>query len=331
MPEKMLKVGVIGCGAMGQNHARVLSELGALGGVCDVSKEAAETVGRRFGVPSFTDHTELLGQGLDAVVVATPTLTHHALALDAISAGKHILIEKPICATEAEALEVIRAAQGAGLTLAVGHIERHNPVVDFLKRAVEARQLGDVISMAARRVSPSAPRIADVGVVLDLATHDVDVMRYLSGSEVESVYALGGRSGRTRHEDHANILLYFRSGVTGFVEVNWLTPTKVRRLSLTCSGGVVEADYIGQSVQLSTSVPTEVDLSNLFQIPQEFDIKHIFLKKQEPLKNELRDFLDAIARRRTPLVTGEDGLRALELARAALASMKERRKIELGS
>ncbi len=320
---------MIGCGAMGQNHARVYAEVARLVGVCDVSEEAARAVGERLGVPHYTDHRELLRQELDAVSVATPTLTHHRVALDAISAGKHTLVEKPLCGTVEEAVEVIRAAEERGLTLAVGHIERYNPVVQFLKRAVEARQLGSVLSMAARRVSPGAPRIADVGVVLDLATHDIDVMRYLSGSEVDGVYALGGCSGGGRHEDHASILLHFKSGASGFVEVNWLTPTKVRRLTLTCSGGVVEADYIGQSVQISTSVPTEVDPTNLFQIPQEFDVKHIFLKKREPLRSELLDFLDAIAERRRPLVTGEDGLRALELAQAALTSLREGRKVEL--
>ncbi|MGQ9582471.1 MAG: Gfo/Idh/MocA family oxidoreductase [Thermoplasmatota archaeon] len=325
----MLRVGVIGCGAMGQNHARVYSEVASLVGVCDVSREAARAVGDRLGVPHFTDHRELLRQELDAVSVATPTLTHHRIALDVLSSGRHILVEKPICGTLREAREVIAAAEERGLTLVVGHIERYNPVVQFLKRAVEARQLGRVLSMAARRVSPGAPRIGDVGVVLDLATHDIDVMRYLSGSEVDGVYALGGSSGGTRHEDHASILIHFRSGVSGFVEVNWLTPTKVRRLTLTCSGGVVEADYIGQSVQISTSVATEVDPSNLFQTPQEFDVKHIFLKKREPLRSELLDFLGAIAEGRKPIVTGEDGLRALELAQAALLSLKEGRKVEL--
>ena len=325
----MLRAGVIGCGAMGQNHARVYSELGALACVCDASEKEAEAVGRRFGVPWFRSHRELLRQELDAVSVATPTRTHYRIALDVVAAGKHLLLEKPMCATAEEAREVIEAAGRAGLTLAIGHIERHNPVVQFLKKAVDARQLGEVISMAARRVSPSAPRITDVGVVLDLATHDIDVMRYLSSGEVASVYALGGSSGRTRYEDHANILLHFRNRITGFIEVNWLTPTKVRRLSLVCSGGVVEADYIGQSVELLTSMPAEVDLSNLFQIPQEFDVKRIHLKKQEPLKNEIRDFLDAIVEKRKPLVTGEDGLRVLELAQAALTSMELGKKVEL--
>ena len=326
----MLRTGVIGCGAMGQNHARVYSEIAKLVGVCDINKETASAVGKRLGVPFHTDHRELLKQDLDAVTIATPTFTHHGLALDVISAGKHVLLEKPMCATVAQAREVLSSAEKAGLTLAVGHIERHNPCVQFLKKASMEKRLGEVISMSARRVSPNAPRIADVGVVMDLASHDLDVMRYLAASEVDSVYALGGKSGRTKHEDHASILLHFRNGITGFIEVNWLTPTKVRRLSLTCSKGVVEADYMNQTVQFSTSVPTEVDLSNAFQMPQEYDIKLVSLKKQEPLRNELRDFLDAVIEKRRPLVTGEDGLRALELALAALESMEQGRKVEIG-
>ena len=326
----MLRVGVIGAGAMGQNHARVYSEIAKLAGICDISKESAAAVGKRFGVPHFTDARELLKQDLDAVTIATPTFTHHGLALDAISAGKHVLLEKPMCATLAQAREVIGNAEKAGLVLAVGHIERHNPVVQFLKSAASAKQLGDVISMSARRVSPNAPRIADVGVVMDLASHDLDVMRHLAASEVASVYALGGKTGKTKHEDHANIMLHFKNGITGFIEVNWLTPMKMRRLSLTCSKGVVEADYMNQTVQVSTSLPMEVDNSNLFQVPHEYDIRQISLKKQEPLKNELRDFLDSILEKRAPLVTGEDGLRALELAQAALASMEQGKTVELG-
>jgi UDP-N-acetylglucosamine 3-dehydrogenase len=325
----MLRVGIIGTGTMGQNHVRVCSEISKVVGVCDISPEAAINIGKRFNVPHYTDARELLKQDLDAVIISTPTFTHHGLALDAISAGKHVLIEKPICNTIPQAKEVIAAAEKAGLTVAVGYIERHNPVVQSLKTALVNKQLGDVVTMAARRVSPNPPRIRDVGVVLDLASHDIDVIRYLAASEVESVYALGGKSGRTNHEDHANVLLHFKNGINGFLEVNWLTPMRVRKLFLTCSKGFVEADYIDQSVQISSYVPIDFDNSNLFQVPQEYDNRVIHLKKQEPLKMELRDFFDAILEKRKPLVTGMDGLRTLELAQAAVTSLETGKTVEM--
>jgi UDP-N-acetylglucosamine 3-dehydrogenase len=325
-----LKAGVIGVGSMGKNHARVYSEMGVLNGIADSMEAVAKPLAEKFGVDYYADYSEMLKTDIDAVTVATPTNTHFKLAMDAIKAGKHVLVEKPICFSIEEAEGIVKAAEKEGVVLAVGQIERHNPVVKFARDSIEAGKFGDIVSIVARRVSTMPGRIRDVGVLMDLGIHDIDVIRYLANSKVRSVYALGGKRQNDKFEDHANVLLDFENGIQGFVEVNWLTPMKVRRISLTCAKNFVELDYMTQSASISSSqVSGTFDSSDLYRLPIEFDIRHVSLKKQEPLRNEQEDFLDAIRGKKTPLVSGADGTETLRVCQAALSSIKEGKKIML--
>lgn len=326
----MFDVGVIGIGSMGRNHARVYSELenANLVGVADLDVKSAKQIAKRFNTNWYKDYKELLKK-VDAITIATPTSTHYRIAQDAINQGKHVLIEKPISNSIKETQKLIDSVKQQGTILSVGHIERHNPVVLHTKRLLRNKSVGSPVTISGRRVSSYPARIRDVGVIHDLGIHDIDVMRFLANDEVESVYALAGGGSKTLHEEHANILLRFKKGVNGFIEVNWLTPMKVRKLSLTCSTHFVELDYMAQSLRISSSEFLEVDDVNLYQLPLEYHIRNISLKKQEPLKNELINFLEAIKKNRKPLVTGEDGLRALEIAEAAVESYKSNKKIDL--
>ena len=325
-----IKAGVIGTGSMGRNHVRVYSEMGVLHGIADSVESVARPLAEKFGVNYYPDYRDLLKSDIDAVTVATPTNTHFKLAMDAVKAGKHVLVEKPICFSIEEAEELVKAADKEGLVLAVGQIERHNPVVKFARESIEAGKFGDIVSIVARRVSSMPGRIRDVGVLMDLGIHDIDVTRYLANSSVRSVYALGGKRQNDLFEDHANVLLDFENGIQGFVEVNWLTPMKVRRISLTCAKNFVELDYMTQSASISSSQVSEnYDSSDLFRLPIEFDIRHVSLKKQEPLRNEQEDFLDSIKGNRTPLVSGADGTETLRVCQAAISSIKEGKKIML--
>ena len=202
-----VKVGVIGVGSMGQNHARVLSELGDLGGVADPDTKAGGAVGNRFTVSYFPDYKALLKEKIEAVSICVPTSLHFKVAMDAIAAGKHLLVEKPMCESVRDAERLVKAARGAGVVLAVGHIERHNPVVESARRHLAAGTWGDLITAGARRVSNFPDRIRDVGVIMDLAIHDIDVLRYLIGKPDKSLRALlpqkpkkaaPGRPARTR-------------------------------------------------------------------------------------------------------------------------------------
>ncbi len=337
----MLNVGVIGVGSMGQNHARVYSKIANLVGIADSDSTMAEKIGERYNTKTFDDFNELLELDiLDAVSIATPTNTHYKIGLAAINAGKNVLIEKPFTSTIDEGKELIRIAKEQNVTLAVGQIERHNPVVRLTRHMLANNKFGDLISIASRRVSSFPARIKDVGVILDLGIHDIDVMRYLVGLDVTSVYTLAGltrTSNEGEFEDHANILLEFKdkngdtndTNSSGFIEVNWLTPMKVRKVSLTCSKNFVEFDYITQSLEVSSSTIIDYDISNLYQLPQKYEIRKISIKPEEPLKNELMDFLSAITTSNDPLVTGEEGLKTLRIAHAAVESYKKKEKIIL--
>lgn len=315
-----MRVGVIGVGAMGQAHVRVLSELADLIGVADPDHKVGMAVANRFSTSYFPDHRALLREGLDAVSVCVPTHLHFAIASDAVSAGVNVLVEKPMCETVRDARRLTEAARKAGVTLAVGHIERHNPVVDHVKRSLDASEYGDLITVSARRVSSFPDRVRDIGVLHDLGTHEFSVLQYLVGAPVKSVFAVGGQEKHAAFEDHATVLLQYENGVTGVVEVNWLTPMKVRRLALTCSKNFVELDYQAQSVTISSAALLPYDPANLYQAPFEYDVRQVLLKKEEPLRRELVDFLDAIKQKRPPKVTGDEAMETLAVVDAAVRS-----------
>jgi len=307
----MLKIGVIGLGSMGKNHARVCSEIENvdLVGVADVDKETVKNIAKKFDTKAFFDYKELLPK-IDAAIVSTPTVTHYNIAMDLLNVGKHVLVEKPICNNVEKAKQLVNKAEKEGLVLAVGHIERHNPAVKYVKNSLDDKRYGELVTIASKRVSNLPGRIRDVGVIFDFGVHDIDVMRYLAG-EVESVYARAGRFNKNiDYEDHANIVLNFENGICGIVEVNWLTPMKIRKIFLTCSQSFVEADYISQSVTTSSSSFNQINEMNLYHIPIQYNINEVALEKREPLRNEIEDFINSIERGKKPLATGEDGLMA---------------------
>ena len=321
-----MRVGVIGVGSMGQNHARILADMGMLAGVSDISSEAAKKVADKYSVSSSTDYKELLKEDVDAVVIVTPTTTHKKVAMDAMNAGKHVLLEKPMTGVSSDLVELVKLAENQGVVLAGGFVERHNPVVDFAKKAVQSGEYGELITAASRRVSSLPSRIKDVGVVMDLGIHDLDVIQHVVDQDARSVYALGGRGKGIEFEDHANILIDFDKGATGFAEVNWLTPMKVRKLALTCSKNFIEVDYMEQSAQVCSSSFKPFEPGNLFNVPLEFDLRRIALRKEEPLRRELTDFISAVEKGRQPLVPGESGVKTLKIAEAALRSVRSGNK-----
>jgi UDP-N-acetylglucosamine 3-dehydrogenase len=310
-----IKVGVIGVGAMGSNHARVLSELedSQLVAVCDVSEEKARAIAEKYRCEYYVDAEQFLSNsGVNAVVIATPTVTHKDLALLALEYGKHILIEKPLAATVEEAKAICSKASSKNAVLTVGFIERFNPAVTEAKRLLKSGKIGHPILLEARRLSEWPKRIGDVGVVVDLAIHDIDIARYVFEKDPVEVY---GCVGSLRHsfEDYANILLRYENGETAFIETNWLTPHKVRKLTITGSDGLISLDYISQEIEIENN-------SELVR-PR--------LANQEPLKLELSHFLSCVKSADQPLVTGEDGVKALKIAELALESSKVHRIMKL--
>lgn len=329
----MTHLAVIGAGAMGRNHVRVLRDiLGEdLVAICDSDRGAADAVARLYGMRAYASHAELFARERpEAVVVAVPTTAHHAVVSEALAAGCHVLVEKPIAATVKEAEDLARRAVTSGLVLAVGHVERYNPAVVELRRCLP--ELGRVIQLCARRLGPFPRRVRDVGVVIDLATHDIDLMRMLTNSEPRRVYAETKREVHTSREDLLAAMLRFGDDSIGLLEINWLTPTKVRDLTVTGERGMFRVDYLTQDLYFFENAElTDAawgPLGVLRGVSEGRMIRYSF-PKFEPLRAELQAFVDAVRGQSAPLVSAQDGIAALRLAIALVQSAEQRRPIEL--
>jgi UDP-N-acetylglucosamine 3-dehydrogenase len=311
-----LRAGVVGLGMMGRNHARVWDESvddAELVAVADpdASAVARATAGRR--ARGFEDAERMLAEEeLDLVSIVAPTSLHLPVTLAALRAGANVLVEKPIAATREEATEMIRAADAAGRMLTVGHIERFNPAIRELRRRLDAGELGRIFQISATRLGPFPARIRDVGVVVDLAPHDVDIMRYLVGAEPVRIYAEAERRIHTEHEDLFTGTIRFANGVLGVLNINWLTPTKQRILTVTGERGMYVADYITQNLDFHAN-PEAATVT-------EGKMTRLEVRREEPLTVELREFARAVRDGGAPPVSPHDGLVALLLARKLVES-----------
>jgi UDP-N-acetylglucosamine 3-dehydrogenase len=310
----MIRVGVIGTGAMGKNHVRIYNEMEdvKLAGISDVDRDRVEAIALQFNTKPFTDYKEMFAEGLDAVSVVVPTKLHTQVVLDALKAGLHVLVEKPIADTLENANMMIEASKKVDRILMVGHIERFNPAVIKLKEIIDSGILGKVVSISTRRVGPYNPRIRDVGVILDIGVHDIDIISYLYGEKINQVYAIAGADIHP-FEDHASVILKMKHKFAGVVETNWLTPHKIRKLTAIGLKGVVYLDYIDQTVEIHDN-----DW-----------IRQAKVEKSEPLRNELEYFIDCAINSKKPSPCGEEGKHALEVAMGAIRSYKEEKIIEV--
>jgi UDP-N-acetylglucosamine 3-dehydrogenase len=328
-----LRISVVGAGLMGRFHARAVSEhpRTELADVVDASPEA-EAVAWERRARWLRDVDELLeGPSLpDAAIVSVPTSDHAPVALRLLQAGVPVLVEKPIASTLEEARALIDAARAAGATLAVGHVERFNPAVRALQERLRGDELGRVFQIHARRLSPFPRRIGDTGVAHDLATHDLDIMCRLAGTPVRISSETDRKAHGTR-EDLLAALLRFDSGAIGLLEVNWLTPTKVRQLTVTGERGMFVVDYLEQHLTLyenaqATERWPELDV---FDGVTEGNVTRYAISREEPIRAQLEAFVDAVRGEAPVAVTGEDGLQVLELALAAIEA--NGRTIELAA
>ncbi|OGR37469.1 MAG: oxidoreductase [Desulfovibrionales bacterium GWA2_65_9] len=298
-----MKVGVIGLGWMGKVHLRNYSEMHGVEimGVVDTDQATLDEVSARFGVATFTNLDDLLAKGLDAVSVCVPTSLHHPVGLKVIASGAALLIEKPLAATSVEGAALVAAAKAKGVPLMVGHIERFNPAVQRVKELVGDDS--DVISIQIERVGPYPPRIQDVGVIRDLGSHDIDLIRFLTGSEFSQVYAVM-TSSTGGHEDNALITAQMESGVLANVNTNWVTPYKSRKIRVACKSKFITADLVTQDVK---------EYSQFSTYDKSYSVREWPMVYREPVKEELTAFLKAV-RDKTPVpISGEDGLEVLKV------------------
>jgi predicted dehydrogenase len=291
-------------------------------GVADPDRKRCDQVARTLGCASFPDADALIREGVDAVTIAAPTHLHHDIAIDCAARGIHLMVEKPIASTVEESRAVVAAARRSGVTLMVGHVERFNPAVQSIKRAIKDQ---DILSIAITRVGPFPPRMSNVGVVIDLAVHDIDLIRWFTESEIVEIQPQTS-SAVAEREDIA--LLQFRtaSGVLAHINTNWLTPFKARTIHIATRDKYVIGDLL--TLQVTECFGFQPDGS--------YSMRHLSVGYAEPLRSELLAFVGAIRSGQPPAVTGEEALASLEIAircldsrsadsRAAQAAMPQRK------
>lgn len=302
-----MKIGVIGCGVMGQHHLNVYHSMpqAQIVGICDIDEELVRHLAKRYKTKPYMNYKDLLERDLDAVDIVVPTTSHYKIAMDSLEAGFHILVEKPIADTVEKGEAIVRKAKQKNKKLMVGHVERFNPAVTRLKEIIKEGLLGEIASISSRRVGPYTPRTYDVGVILDLGTHDIDIISFLYEQRVKDVYAIAGAQIHS-FEDHASLMLRFNNGNAGVVETNWLTPHRVRKLSVVGLDGVASLDFIEQVVTI---------------YDKEW-AREAKVDKKEPLYNEIEHFVSILKSNDNPLVSGEDSIHALAVALAAIESYK---------
>ena len=304
--ERPLRVGVVGVGVMGSNHARVFVGLPGteLVGVADPDRKQAEFVARTLGCAAVANVDQLIERDVDAITIAAPTHLHRDIALTCIAHGVHAMVEKPIASSVEEGQEIIGAARRAGVTLMVGHVERFNPAVEAIKEAIRGE---DILSIGITRVGPFPPRMSNVGVVIDLAVHDIDLIRWFTDSDIVDVQPQLS-SAVAEREDIA--LLQFRtaSGVLAHINTNWLTPFKARNVTVATRGKYVTGDLLTRQVTECFG----------FQPDGSYSMRHLSVGYAEPLRSELVAFVSAIRSGETPAVTGEEAVASLEIATRCL-------------
>lgn len=325
-----LAVAVIGTGQMGARHVATFQriERARLVAVADVSPSARHAA--LGGVPAreYDDWRTLLDReaaSLDAVSIASPSALHAEVATAALEAGLHVLVEKPIATTIADALRLAALSHRVGRKLMVGHIERFNPAVQKLRCLVAEGRLGSVYRVHGTRVGPLPLRNLNAGVALDLATHDLDAMEFVLQQNLVQVFAQGGRFRHDEHEDLLTCLLRFEGGQYGLLDVNWLTPEKARELVLLGEDGMLRASYITQDVWFMESPQSRGAWQELALIRGDGEGSAIrfAVRKMEPIRAELEAFVDCVLHDTHEPVDAYDGARALAAALAVLDSIHE--------
>ncbi len=310
-----MKTAVIGTGNMGKHHVRLLHKISSLVAISDVNEKKGTEFAEKYNCKYYKDYNEMLNkEEIDAISLAVPTNIHKKIALDIINKGINILIEKPIATTIEDAQEIIDAAENNNVKLMVSHVERFNPAVIKLKDLIDKNELGKINTIVARRVGVAGNPLTYEDVMLDLAVHDIDIFNYLIKKQPNNVFSLNGNSGINKKNDYADMLIDY-GDTNAFLQVNWITPIKIRMLNVTGTKGYAELNYITQELKLYKMELIEDyddygEFVTRFGNPEE----RIFnIQKAEPLELELKSFLRCIEKNTTPEVTGEDALNAIKI------------------
>jgi predicted dehydrogenase len=292
-----VRMGVVGVGHLGAIHAKIYSRLDNvdLVGVCDCNLTRAIEIGERFHTASYADYEELFGK-VDAASIAVPTSLHYNIAKEFLKGGIHVLIEKPITKTLSEASELIEIAKEKDLIIQVGHIERFNSAILAIESYLEKPKF-----IECQRLGPFHKRVKDVGVVLDLMIHDIDIVLGLVKKDVVTIEAVG-LSTVSHHEDVANVRLTFEDATIADITASRVTKDVVRKIRIFQEDSYISLDYLTQEAAIFRKVDDKIVK------------ERIKIKKKEPLKKELKSFIDCVKNHKKPLVSGVEGRRALQVA-----------------
>lgn len=331
-----LKVAVVGVGHLGKEHARVYAEMPGveLFSVVDIQRKQAEKVAQQYNTRYFLNYKDIIDK-IQAVSIAVPTKSHYAIAKDFLQHGVHVMIEKPMTGTVLEARELIDISKARGLVLQAGYIERFNPAIAAIKRlSVNPRFI------ECHRLSPFTFRSADIGVVLDLMIHDIDILLYITNSKVKKFDAVGVNVISDK-EDIANVRIQFQNGCVANVTASRVSITPMRKIRLFSEDSYISIDYQKKDALLYKKSPkltlktlniSEMDVSTIADLKSYvfgdlLKVEHMKIDDYEPLKKELESFVDCIEEHREPVVSGEEGLKAIEVANDILCEIEKNLKL----
>lgn len=301
-----LKVAVIGAGSMGKNHIRVYSSIKEvqLVAVAESDENRLKDISKKYNVKGYHDYLEMLDkEHLDLVSVVVPTKQHKEISINVINHKINVLLEKPIAFTISEAKSIIEKAKKKNVKLMIGHIERFNPAIIELKKRIES--LGKIYKINIERIGPFPGRFIDTGVILDLSIHDIDIINYLIGKKVVSVYSKKQKLISFFYEDSLSAIIGYDSNIVATINANWITPIKKRSISIIGEKGMFEVDYLAQSLYFCKN---RLDNENNI-------VKKIRVNKKEPLRQEILSFIKCVKKDIPSPVSGKDGLKALSIAK----------------
>ena len=303
---KKLRVGVVGLGRLGSLHARIYSKLKnvELAALCDTDKDQARFIANTLKKPWCADYRELAGKRLDAVSIVTPTYLHYKIARFFLNHGVHVLIEKPITKTVKEARDLIRLARKKRLMIQVGHVERFNSAVQAIEKLSSKPKF-----IEAHRLGPFTPRVKDVGVVLDLMIHDIDIILGLIKSKIEKIEAVGIKI-LTKHEDIANARIRFKNGTVCDLTASRVTSDSLRKIRLFQKDCYISLDYGAQEAVISKRIKNKI-------VSRKIDIK-----KEQPLQKEISSFVHCVLHKKRPIVSGIEACNALSVAHTIIKKIK---------
>jgi len=324
---KKLKCAVIGVGKMGINHVRVYSELAGIDFVAigEVNEQLGKEVSDQYNVKHYKDYMQMIEvEKPDIVSICVPTSFHYKVGIDCINTKTNILLEKPIATTVEEGKELIKSAKKNNIKLLVGHIERHNPAVKKVKELIEEGKIGKITSIIARRVGGFPYQIRDANIMVDLAIHDIDIINYLLADTPQEVCVNRQRIHIEKREDSVEYFLKYKHA-SAYIQTNWITPVKIRKLNITGSEGYIQMNYITQKVELyqSNYDKFKEESKGFSDYILRFGAtvgEEIPVEKKEPLVEEIKYFIHCVASNKP--INSEFALEALQIALVENTSSK---------